>query len=71
MPFFDGDFDGDGYVRSMDLDVWHADFGIGAAGDGEFDEESAGSDFLIWQRNYLVDLPPATHLAWRSQRKYH
>lgn len=47
-----GDFNGDGFVNSADLDEWQADYGINGDSDADGDGDSDGDDFLIWQRNY-------------------
>jgi len=43
-----GDFDGNFAVNGADLDVWEAGFG----------ERYFGADFLAWQRNLGMSLPP-------------
>lgn len=50
------DFNGDGFVNSLDLNIWLANVGIttGASvvqGDADGDGDVDGDDFLFWQRN--------------------
>lgn len=45
-----GDFDGDGNVDAVDLAQWRGDFGINGESDADFDGDSDGADFLVWQR---------------------
>lgn len=46
-----GDFDGDGEVGQLDLEIWKEAFSAGTtAGDANGDERTDGADFLIWQR---------------------
>jgi hypothetical protein len=49
-----GDYDGNGVVNGLDLDVWQDQIGdpVGAApnADGNDDGQIDGQDFLIWQR---------------------
>ena len=62
-PTVSGDFDGNGFVDSNDLNGWKSGFGqsTGAAkvqGDADVDGDVDGSDFLAWQRG--LGQPAAT-----------
>lgn len=46
-----GDFNNDTKVDGADLLRWRQSFGVNANADGDFDGDSDGADFLIWQRN--------------------
>ena len=50
----DGDYNFDGTVNELDLQVWRADYGstLKAEADGNGDGIVDGRDFLLWQRNY-------------------
>ncbi len=50
IPFYEADFDGDGYVDGLDLSAWRAAFGESPSGDADNDGDSDGADFLTWQR---------------------
>ncbi len=53
-----GDFDGDGSMGQLDLEIWKTAFTAGtAAGDANGDERTDGIDFLIWQR-HAASSPP-------------
>jgi hypothetical protein len=54
-----GDFDLDGDIDRFDLAPWKAAYNSTAVGDANGDGVTAGSDFLIWQRNLGVDFVPA------------
>jgi len=55
-----GDFDGDGAVGQLDLNLWQAAFGaIGNGGDADGDNDADGADFLIWQRHATPAVPLA------------
>ena len=57
-----GDFNGDGFVDSIDLvDWWQNDFGNNDFSDADGDGDSDGNDFLIWQQTYTG--PPLTIAA--------
>lgn len=57
-----GDFDGDGAVGQLDLNLWQAAFGtVGNGGDADGDNDADGADFLIWQR-HATPPPPLTPL---------
>lgn len=45
-----GDFNQDGIVDGADLDGWRTDFAAGGQADADFDGDSDGADFLVWQR---------------------
>jgi hypothetical protein len=56
------DFNGDGLVDGLDLNVWLANVGItsGASvvqGDADADGDVDGDDFLFWQRNVGRPMP--------------
>jgi hypothetical protein len=57
-----GDFDLDVDVHKDDLAIWTANAGDGGKADADFDGDSDGHDFLIWQRNLGRTTPagPAT-----------
>ena len=47
-----GDFDGDGDVGQLDLNLWQAAFGTtGNGSDADGDNDADGADFLFWQRH--------------------
>lgn len=53
-----GDFDGDGDVGQLDLNLWQGAFGtVGNGGDADGDNDADGADFLIWQR-HATPVPP-------------
>lgn len=47
--FDSADFDVDGDVDGVDLDIWELAYGVNDSGDADFDGDSDGNDFLIWQ----------------------
>jgi hypothetical protein len=51
-----GDFNGDGFVDSVDLGQWKSNFGSLSAdfpqGDADGDSDVDGADFLVWQRGH-------------------
>jgi predicted outer membrane repeat protein len=52
---FDGDFDIDG----SDLSIWQSNYGSGmthAQGDADWDGDVDGRDFLIWQRQFGIQI---------------
>ncbi len=49
---FAADFDRNGTVDALDLDVWQDAYGINALGDADGDGDSDGRDFLLWQRQF-------------------
>ena len=56
------DFNGDGVVNNLDLNIWLANVGIttGASvvqGDADGDGDVDGDDFLFWQRNAGRPMP--------------
>jgi hypothetical protein len=56
-----GDFDGDGAVGQLDLEVWKTAFTAGTtAGDANGDERTDGADFLVWQRHVMPAAPATT-----------
>ena len=50
IPFYEADFDGDGYVDGVDLSTWQDVFGASPGGDADNDGDGDGADFLVWQR---------------------
>jgi hypothetical protein len=54
-----GDFNRDGSVNGLDLAQWQEDYGVNGDSDADGDGDSDGRDFLIWQRNFTGDEPPA------------
>jgi hypothetical protein len=46
-----GDFDGDGDVDGVDLDMWQESYAVDLDGDADGDGDTDGNDFLIWQQN--------------------
>lgn len=55
-----GDFDRNGRVGANDLQRWRESFGVNAGGDADFDGDTDGGDFLIWQRAYQPPAPQPT-----------
>jgi autotransporter-associated beta strand protein len=49
-----GDFNGDGVVNGLDLAQWRHDAGVNGGSDADYDGDSDGNDFLIWQRNVVA-----------------
>lgn len=49
------DFNGSGTVDNVDLAHWESAFGAGDAADATGDNQTAGDDFLAWQRQYTGD----------------
>ena len=47
-----GDFDGNLIVDAEDLAIWQTGYAIDDTGDADFDGDTDGRDFLIWQRNF-------------------
>jgi autotransporter-associated beta strand protein len=56
-PLLPGDFDGDKDVDLADLAQWRRDFGVNGGSDANYDGDSDGGDFLIWQRNLGMTIP--------------
>jgi hypothetical protein len=57
-----GDYNNDGAVNGLDLDVWEGEFGdvgAGLAADGDGDGDADGADFLLWQQNVGEPFPAA------------
>jgi hypothetical protein len=50
-PFAPGDFNRDGKVNSVDLVRFKANYGPTSIADADFDGDSDGRDFLLWQQN--------------------
>ncbi len=46
------DFSLDGYVDEYDLAVWEFDYGYSFGGDADFDGDTDGADFLLWQQQF-------------------
>ncbi len=44
------DFDNNGIVNDVDLAIWQAAYAIDGTGDADFDGDTDGDDFLIWQQ---------------------
>ena len=66
------DFNGDGVVNGLDLNIWLANVGIttGASvvqGDADSDGDVDGDDFLFWQRNAGHPMPWTG--GWRGKRQ--
>jgi hypothetical protein len=57
------DFDGDGGVNGVDLDIWRSSFGQNAGGDADHDVDSDGADFLTWQRQVEGSSPAVSALV--------
>ena len=60
-----GDFDADGLVGPSDLAEWQAGFSVLPGADADFDGDSDGTDFLIWQTQIgsgssVIAVPEAT-----------
>jgi hypothetical protein len=47
---FTGDFNHDGVINAADLEKWKQDRGVSGGSDADYDGDSDGSDFLLWQR---------------------
>jgi hypothetical protein len=47
------DFNVDSVVDAEDLAMWQAAFGLNNDGDADFDGDTDGRDFLIWQRQFV------------------
>jgi hypothetical protein len=54
------DFDGNGFVDGLDLQIWQTAYGLTAAGDADGDGDSDGQDFLEWQRQFQATASIAT-----------
>jgi len=57
-PLLSADFDEDSLVNSSDLSIWENSFGVNGAADANFDGDSDGGDFLIWQQQLTDAAPP-------------
>jgi hypothetical protein len=58
------DFNGDGFVDEVDLNIWKSAHGDSDSADADGDGDSDGADFLAWQRqrsNIQPFAPTATH----------
>lgn len=53
-----GDFDENGEVNRADLNEWKADFALNSGSDADFDGDTDGNDFLVWQRNLGASAAP-------------
>jgi hypothetical protein len=59
-----GDFDGNELVDGGDLSQWLADFGgDGSSSDADGDGDADGADFLMWQRQAGMGVPPSPQTA--------
>ncbi|MCH7752060.1 MAG: hypothetical protein IH898_07900, partial [Planctomycetes bacterium] len=56
---FSADFDGNGIVDGLDLQIWEGAYGLTVAGDADGDGDSDGQDFLVWQRQFQAAAPIA------------
>jgi T5SS/PEP-CTERM-associated repeat protein len=54
---FSADFNRDNHVDELDLAQWELDYGVSAASDADYDGDSDGFDFLIWQQQLGSGLP--------------
>jgi hypothetical protein len=57
-----GDFDGDFIVDTGDLGIWQSNYGTGTThvqGDADWDGDVDGRDFLIWQRQFGIQIDVA------------
>lgn len=50
VEFLAADFNQDGTVDSDDLTEWQIAYGLGDGADADFDGDTDGRDFIIWQR---------------------
>jgi autotransporter-associated beta strand protein len=50
------DFDHNGVVNYSDLSFWNSGYGSSNVGDADLDGDTDGSDFLIWQRQFGLQL---------------
>jgi len=46
------DFNNSGVVDGLDLGIWTSSYGDNEGGDANDDQDSDGSDFLVWQRQF-------------------
>jgi prepilin-type N-terminal cleavage/methylation domain-containing protein/prepilin-type processing-associated H-X9-DG protein len=46
------DFNHDGSVNGIDLQIWQGAYGTNSSGDADGDGDSDGRDFLLWQRQH-------------------
>ncbi len=58
VPGLTADFNDDGYVDGGDLTQWKGQFGTGNGADADGDGDSDGDDFLAWQRELGMGVPP-------------
>jgi MYXO-CTERM domain-containing protein len=58
--FAPGDFNRDGKVNSDDLERFKANYGPTPIADADFDSDSDGRDFLLWQQNVGFGETPTT-----------
>jgi hypothetical protein len=56
---FSADFDVNGIVDGLDLQIWEGAYGLTVAGDADGDGDSDGQDFLVWQRQLQAAAPIA------------
>ncbi|WP_146449425.1 hypothetical protein [Bythopirellula polymerisocia] len=49
---YSADFEGDGDVDALDLDLWQTAYGIRSVADADVDADTDGADFLQWQRQF-------------------
>jgi prepilin-type N-terminal cleavage/methylation domain-containing protein/prepilin-type processing-associated H-X9-DG protein len=50
------DFNHDGSVNGLDLQIWQGAYGNNSVGDADGDSDSDGRDFLLWQRQHSASV---------------
>ncbi len=63
FPILPPDFDGNGVVNHADLTQWIGDYATNGASDADFDSDSDGNDFLLWQRTLVAGMVMTEFLA--------